>query len=137
VMLLAVFSTCGCGKSTVPVDDDGENLRQLAVAYSQYAGMNRGVGPGDEQALKEFIAGQSGGEFDVNAMFASTRDGQPYVVLYGRQARLPRSDVPPDLIAYEHTGVDGQRYVAFGGGAMETLDEESLAKLLPEGHTLP
>jgi hypothetical protein len=127
----------GCGKSTVPNDDEGEKLRQLAVAYSQFAGMNRGTGPSDEQVLNKFIAGQSGGDFDVDAMFVSDRDGEPYVVLYGRPARLPRSDMPADLVAYEKTGVDGQRYVAFGGGVIETLDEEALTEFLPEGHTLP
>jgi hypothetical protein len=64
---------------------------------------------------------------NVDELFKSERDGQPYVIFYGP----PPAGVNPDLVGYEQTGFDGKRYVGFGLGVVGEVDEQRFAELVP------
>ena len=68
---------------------------------------------------------------DVESLFVSPRDGQPYVVRYGLKFGGPSPGGSP-VVAYEQTGVGGYRYVAFAVGGAEQVDEKRFRELVPE-----
>jgi hypothetical protein len=98
--------------------------------YGRYRAAHRGTPPPDEAALKKFISGlspteQSGLGIDpanLEKMFTSPRDGQPYVVLYKSSGAV---------IAYEQVGKNGKRLVAYPDTKVEEVDEARLKELVP------
>jgi hypothetical protein len=105
-------------------------MRAFAIAFGQFTGQNRGRPPKNEEQLRKFIEQmgpawmESHGVDSVDELFTSPRDGQPYVVLYGRR----RSKV----IAYEAEGKDGKRFVADDLGNVELADEARFNELVPD-----
>jgi hypothetical protein len=73
-----------------------------------------------------------GGAPDLNALFVSPRDNQPYVVRYDldRSQLMPGPTMP--IIAYEQTGVNGNRYVADMVGGVREVDETKFRELVPD-----
>jgi hypothetical protein len=70
---------------------------------------------------------------DPSPYFRSTRDGQEYVVVWGLQLE---SVSPDTIIAYERTGVDGNRMVVNRDGIAKEVSKEEFAGLkFPKGHT--
>jgi hypothetical protein len=67
---------------------------------------------------------------DVQALFVSSRDKEPYVILYGPLTGPPGPGGQP-VFAYEKTGVGGTRMVATSLGAVEEVDETRLKQLVP------
>lgn len=128
-------------------------MRNLAVLLGQYTGRHQGRGPKDEQEFKTYLRGLSADEMrsfggDVDKLFVSPRDLQPYVIRYGQSAGppgMPGSGLRPGesitvgpnspnaynepLVAYEKTGVEGKRYVAYQTGKVELVDEARLQQL--------
>jgi hypothetical protein len=132
VALLALTCTSGCSESTVPNDDDGEKLRQLTILYAQFAVTNEDTGPADEAEFKQFIS-QRPGEIDIEPMFMSERDGQPFVILYGKKlTNSYGSSGPPDVVIYEEVGVGGKRYLGAAGGEVGIVDEAKFKELVPD-----
>jgi hypothetical protein len=131
LMLLVVCSTCGCDEPEAPNDDGGAELSRLNRLYSEYAALNGGTGPPDEATFKQFVSRQPDGQ-DVDAMFVSDRDDQPYVILYGKKlATSFEQDAPPDVIIYEQTGAGGGRYLGAASGETGAVDEEKFKELVP------
>jgi hypothetical protein len=101
--------------------------------YAQATAQNGGRPPASEEQFKKFIAKQ--GTYMMQSyklqstddVFISERDGQPYVVLYGK----PPQGTASGLCAYEKTGVDGRRYVGYMLGMIEEVDETRFRELVP------
>ncbi len=136
--LVLVVVMAGCSpKSQVPVGKPAENVRKLALAYVQFSGTNRGVGPTDQASLKKFMIGRSGlTEQEADALFVSPRDNQPYVILWGLHPEGsgpmgPTAPKPP-VIIYEKDGADGTRYVADGHMQILELSEQDFSKAVPK-----
>lgn len=112
------------------------NVKNIAIFYGRYMSQNRGQTPPDKEALKKFIASHPATELaalkitDVEPMFVSPRDQQPYVVLYGVKLPPPSPAGSP-VIAYEKDGVGGRRFVAFANAGVEELDEARFRELVP------
>jgi hypothetical protein len=130
----AVF--LGCRSANVEPPPPVEvSLQKLVVLYGQYLGRHRGAAPVDEAAFRKSIEGLSDGErgsrglSDINAVFTSPRDKQPYVVRYGGKIGAPGPDGPP-WVAYEKEGQGGKRYIGFATGQMEEVDERRLQEIL-------
>jgi hypothetical protein len=128
----------GCGSNEKQVAKESSNLKPLMVLYGRYIGQHRGQPPPDETTFKEFIkstdtsALPAGGvKGDVDALFISTRDQQPYVIIYGQPKGPPGPGGQP-VVAYEQVGVDGRRYVASTLGAIEEVDEARFRELVPD-----
>lgn len=138
VAFLAAILPFGCAASReVPQAPAEAHLKALAVFYGRYVAQNRGQSPKDEQALKAFI--QSLPEADraslktenVDSIFTSPRDGQPYVVRYGVPLGMPGPQGAP-VIAHEQTGAGGERYVATSLGDVRLVDDEQFQQLTTE-----
>jgi hypothetical protein len=64
-------------------------------------------------------------------MLVSPRDGEPYVVLYN----VAVTGSKPVVVAYEQSGKDGHRYIAFDFGGVEIADEARFAKMVGQAKT--
>jgi hypothetical protein len=133
-VLLSILVGCGSQEETQTYDREKSRLRWLLKvrthALSQGKMLasaddyNRYVQNLDPELRKRVMEGS--GVSNVDDLFISERDGKPYVIFYQRPA-----GVTADVFGYEQTGVDGKRYVAFTLGAMEEVDEQRFAELVP------
>ena len=138
LVVLSCLLAGGCGPGTAPPPAPQEvHLKQLAILYGKYTGRHQGQGPKSEDDFKAFIkklppADLAGADpNNIDALFTSPRDGQPYKVLYNVRMASPGPQGAP-VIAYEQTGEGGRRYVADALGGVQELDEEAFAKRVPE-----
>ena len=97
---------------------------------------HRGQPPANEAEFRTFVEKEGPSlleQFalkDVSSLFVSSRDNQPYVILYGPLSGPPGPAGQP-VFAYEKTGVGGKRMVASGLGAVEEVDEARFKELVP------
>lgn len=135
-MLSAFIAGCGRGTSNVPDDDAAENIRQLAVAYLEYAATHKGVGPGDQAALAKTLVTTAGiSAEEANARFTSPRDKKPYVIRWKQRPREPALGPDPpkaSLLIYEQDGLGGTRYTADGQLAIKEMSDEDIRATYPE-----
>lgn len=133
VLGLAVSLFLGCTGSSQQAQKQTSHLRTLLSMFNS-AASQMGRPPKSEEELKGFIQEKGAKVLErleiagVDELFLSERDGQPFVVLYGRKPQGVRRDV----VAYEQTGVDGIRHVGFDLGMIEDVDEEKFRELVPE-----
>ncbi|MCA9188626.1 MAG: hypothetical protein KDA99_23530 [Planctomycetales bacterium] len=131
-----ITATSGCGKST-PSDPARTHLGALASIYSQFRSQNRGQLPRNEADLRTFAEANGGptmeqfGISDVDSLFVSERDNQPYTILFGRDAAR-YSGNSGSVIGYEKQGLDGQRVVGFSSGMAELVSEDDFLKMVPK-----
>lgn len=124
--LASVFS--GCGEQPPSVAFEESNLKKLALFYGHYQARHQGQLPADEKSFKEFIKQQqllldSQGIKDVDALFISERDKQPYVIIYAGEPLGTQGPGGSPVVAYEKQGVGGKRYVASSLGAVENVED--------------
>jgi len=128
VVCVAV-AVCGCGvRTSAPTS----NIATITGYYIQYAGEHANASPPDAEAFRRYVANQGVG--DLDAVFVSTRDGQPYAVRYGinlggspELASLPPSDQPKIVILHEAGGVGGMKMTATHAGlTFETADPSTV-----------
>jgi hypothetical protein len=139
VLLFAATASllaAGCGSNAQKVEQETSNLKPLMILYGRYMGQHRGQPPPNEAAFKEFIktvgtAELPGGAKDVDSLFVSTRDKQPYAIIYGPPKGPPGPGGQP-VVAYEQTGVRGHRFVASLLGAIEEVDDAKFRQLVPD-----
>lgn len=131
--LCCLQTSCTSGPTAPP---EGEaHLGKLARAYGMYQAKHRGQTPPSEAKFKEFLKNNKEIRTnfkidDVNALFISPRDKQPYVVKYGLRSTAIINPKLPPLIAYEKTGVNGKHYVAYGTTEVTEVDEARLKELV-------
>ncbi len=131
VLLTCVLGIAGCGGGgpTQAEQQLTSNMQGLANAYGQCTSQNRGRPPRNEAQLRKFIESQGPGWLEqyraetVDDIFISSRDGKPYVVLYGKPGAK--------YIAYEQEGVDGTRFVADNLGIATEMDEAMFGQEVP------
>ncbi len=98
--------------------------------------MHRGESPANEAGFKHFIQSLPPEQLaamkatDADKLFTSARDHEPYVIVYGKPNGPPGPAGAP-VIAYEHTGIEGKRFVASSMGAVEEVDEAHFRQLVP------
>jgi len=137
-----LFAFCvvaaGCeGKTGRELEPVEANVKNIAIFYGRYLSQNRGRTPPDQEALKKFITSHPATELaalkitDVEQLFVSPRDNQPYVVLYGAKLPPPGPSGSP-VIAYEKDGAGGRRFVAFANAGVEELDDVRFRQLVPQ-----
>jgi hypothetical protein len=129
--LVALMAGCNSTSNSTSGDDGEPHITRLAAQYFLYMNAHQGTAPPSEEAFKQFVAERaeaasaSAGANTVDALFVSPRDHQPYVVLYG-------ADVGPEgVVAYERSGVDGRRFVAYRAGFAREVDQAELRKIVP------
>lgn len=121
----------GCGANAKTQVNQSSHLRTLVALYNSASGQ-LGRAPASEEEFKEFVQSKAMSTLEkmeianVDDLLVSQRDGQPYVVIYGKRPPGVRRDV----IAYEQTGVDGVRQVGFDLGMIEDVPPEEFGELV-------
>ena len=104
------------------------NLQRLANLYVTFQSRNEWRGPADEAKFRTFIAAYNPDKLrrigvdpgQVDALFVSERDGQPFKIRY----RVPGSSMGSSApVVFEATGVDGRREVGFLNMTHEEFDQ--------------
>ena len=115
--VFVAFATAGCGgqPATAPTEI---SLRKLASYYGMFISSHKGTAPANESELRGFIKDKAVDD-DLESLFRSSRDGQPYVVVYFGTKKVS----PSTVIAYEKDGQAGKRFVAFSTTVVRELDE--------------
>jgi len=135
-ILLFCALPLGCGGQSESRQREESALKPLALFYGQFTGRHQGQPPASEAEFKEFVRSLSSEALarfnitDPESLFVSSRDGQPYVVIYGPSSGPPGPAGSP-VIAYEQVGVRGKRFVASSLGAVEEVDEARFKELVP------
>lgn len=118
--LICVLGLAGCSESGPRTDDAELNLRRIVQAYEQASFPRLPANVGDLKGqFKEL-----GDKRDPEVILRSPRDGQPYVILFGRPLD---SSNRTTILAYEKSGKDGKRYVVMLSRDIKLLTEEEFA----------
>jgi hypothetical protein len=127
IAVLASPVGCDTRSSSAQVDP---NLRTVAGLYADFLRQNSGRAPRDRDEFRSFI-GEHGasrlkaaGVSDIDALFSSTRDGQPLVIFYESNQNALAAQ---GIIGHEAVGIDGFRTVAYRFGTAGLLEESKLA----------
>ena len=129
VAIALVVTLVGCGGGGGPSTQD-THIKKITDLYISCVASNQGRQPPNEAALKAYAKRLSPellavmGIDDVDAIFVSPRDSQPYVVAYA----TAKPSGP--ILAYEREGADGKRLVATREGAVQELEEAEFQRLL-------
>ncbi len=128
----------GCGKGNIGdkmvAEGNDANVKRLANLYYFHQLKNNFEGPADEAAFKSFInsldderlkmAGVEKAE--VDNLFVSERDSQPFKIRYGLLSKVRGPSLP---VVFEETGVSGMRQVGFTNSAMQEVDQAEYDRL--------
>jgi len=128
--LLLVASVVGCGTRQEPTPEGELHIQDLAGWYQKFRRANRGRYPPNEQAFATFIGSslkQAGDSRDPQELLTSPRDGQKYVVTYGK-ATSPAPNT--SVVAYEKEGVDGKKLIVFETKESKEVDDTQLKSLV-------
>lgn len=110
------------------------NIQRVSNLYAAHQTYKNGQGPKNEAEFKQFVRDFDPTKLDmmgidpanVDAIFVSERDNQPFVIRY--QVGGGRGSVDP--VVFEQTGVGGKKQVGFTGGKVEEVDDATAEKML-------
>ena len=105
MLIVSVLLSLGCSKAEDPAAVEmRSNMRALAVCYGDYMKANRGRIPKNEKSFRKWLEKRGDDYLDslkvdsIDDVFISSRDNEPYVVIYGKKQ---------SIVAYEAVGIDG------------------------------
>lgn len=129
--LVAVLGAAsGCEPGGPPPPEGQIAIETVAKWYQLYRAEHRGRPPANEEAFLGFIQArldERGQKLDREALLTSPRDGEKFVVQYGR----PISNNPDRNVAvYEQEGYRGKKLVAFETAWAKEVDDAELQSLL-------
>jgi hypothetical protein len=139
LVFVLMLSANGCAQSDPLASPNAVTLRRVACVYLDYAAAKGGGPANDAQLLAHaknvalFDPLATGSDpLAGDAPLISQRDGEALVIRYGVRVSLARGlNAPP--IAFENSGMNGTRLVAFANGKVACVDEnELLGTLGPE-----
>lgn len=131
ILAFALLVFAGCGpKSTIKSTND-VRLAGLTQIWTKYQAVNAGEVP---KSLDEFKAfAEERGTFAVHEdlesvgdLFVSDADGQPFVMLFGKEQFKHGG---AKVIAHEASATDGKVWIATYGGAPAQITESELKNL--------
>lgn len=122
VLLLGAIG--GCRSATTPPEDSRPS--KLAIYYGRYMSQHQGKSPPNEAEFKKFIK-KTDAEANLDELFVSPRDKEPYVVRYDMKASMPGAMT---ITVHERTGVAGSRMISLSTGQVKTVDEAEFKELL-------
>jgi hypothetical protein len=105
-------------------------IENVAKWRQLYCADHSGKPPADEQSFVAFIKkklSERGEAFNPDQLLLSPRDGQRFVVLYGKQ---PEKIGDVSVTVHEKTGYDGKLLVAFENGRSREVDAAELPSLM-------
>jgi hypothetical protein len=126
VTLLAAIG-CSEGGTTPPSTADQQAIRNVANWYGKFRQNNGGKTPTNEAEFLAFIEKDMGKPVDRALLLMSPRDGQEYVVLYGKPIAANPEKNP---VVHEKVGSGGKKLVAFEFGSFREVDDAELQTML-------
>src|SRR5947207_15917680 len=110
-LLSGLAIVLGCSGSDTLNSPTAARLKKLSTMYLDYAVARNGGGPASEDVLKKHIRNSDGRTLQANgidkneidSLFISERDQQPFVVIYGIGIRQISGN-SKTVVAYEKTG---------------------------------
>lgn len=136
-LMLVCSVSCGAGdrSGSAIASVNRDNLQRLANLYDRFQLGHRWKGPKSEAEFKEFINGLDDSTLtrmgvsksEVDALFISERDGQPFKIKWGVQGA---SRGAPKPVVFEQMGVSGKRRVGFTGMKQEEVESDEYDQLL-------
>jgi hypothetical protein len=128
LVLISVSLQLGCGK-TAPPAVDKLAIEDVASWHQLYVASHGRKLPPDEAAFVDFVATtlkERGQEFDPATFLVSPRDGQKYVIQYGKElANLGSNRV----VVHEKEGYGGKVLVGYQMGGSAEVDAAELPAL--------
>ena len=120
LLLTCVMLFSGCGNKNDEAlslqDYNDTNIKKLCNTYKMFMEMHNYEGPKNAEELKDYLTNNAGAKVrrermgitdeDLDSMFTSERDEQPFEVRWGLKGQFDHA------IVFEKTGVEGKRLVA-------------------------
>jgi hypothetical protein len=129
-VLIALPLAIGCGKSAAPPVEGRLAIENIAKWRQMYVADHGNKPPADEAAFLNFIDGklkERGEAIDREAFLVSPRDGQKFIVQYGKDsAGLSATSV----VVHEQEGYGGKVLVAVESARSSEIDAAELPALL-------
>jgi hypothetical protein len=128
LVLMAVSLQLGCGK-TAPPPADRTAIEDVAGWHQLYVASHGRKLPPDEAAFVSFVEAQMkerGQEFDPATFLVSPRDGQKYVIQYGKESPTLGAD---NVVVHEKEGYGGKVLVGYQMGRSAEIDAAELPAL--------
>ncbi|MDA7902827.1 hypothetical protein N9B31_04135 [Mariniblastus sp.] len=133
--MVAIVLVAGCtGGNTVEQivgDINSNNTMRIASSYVMFQFKNNYKGPKNKEDFVKFLNDPENSlnlemmGFDMNdieSVLISERDNEEIQIRWGVKGSQRGCYEP---LAFEKTGVDGVRFVAFGNGKFEEIDDEA------------
>ncbi|MSQ94739.1 MAG: hypothetical protein EXR98_09310 [Gemmataceae bacterium] len=114
----------GCQQTQRPVEEARPS--QLAIFYGRFISKHQGQSPANEKELKDFIR-QEDASVNVDEIFISPRDKEPYVVRYKLGMAMPGAEM---VTVHEKTGANGKKMVGLATGQVRMVDDDEFQKLV-------
>ncbi len=138
LILVGLFAAGGCLNRVNPdsmiAKANDSNVKRLATMYSIFQTQNGFRGPKDEASFRQFIRQQDPQRMkvagmdisDVDSLFISERDNQPFKIRFGVNTVIRGPAMP---VIFEAEGIEGKRQVGFTNGPMQEVDSAEYEKL--------
>jgi hypothetical protein len=120
----ALVLPIGCQQTQKPAEEARPS--QLAIFYGRYISSHQGKSPDNEKELKDFIRTLDA-NVNVDDIFISPRDKEPYVVRYKLSMAMPGAEL---VTVYEKTGASGKRMVGLATGQVRLVNDDEFQKLV-------
>lgn len=120
---------CGMGGGAPPPEGQMA-IENVAKWYQLYRADHRGRPPADEDAFTGYIQSkldERGQTLDRDKLLTSPRDGQAYVIRYGKPTS---NNMDRNVAVYEQEGYRGKKLVAFEAAWAKEVDDAELQSLL-------
>jgi hypothetical protein len=136
--LVLLASGCGPRGESAVKAQQVPGLTQLGLFYSFHVSQHQGKPPADEAAFKAYIKSlpperlQQFKIENIDSMFVSPRDGKPYGVLYGGNAKRPARPGVGMAVAWEQDGRGGKRFVVDSLGKLDEVDQAKFEQMVPK-----
>ena len=136
-LMVALAMIAGCGDSDELNSPTAMRLKALATMYLDYAAQKSGGGPPNEAELKKYMKLVEGWVLEdrgvdpknLDALFISPRDQEPFVVLWGVGIKQISGTKAP-LVAYEKNAKNGKRLIVFANTKLDYVDDDGLKQVM-------
>jgi hypothetical protein len=136
LLAASVLLSSGCSGDDALNSPAAKKLKALGDVYLDYAVAKSGGGPADQaqlvkhmRSMPEFVLRDKGIDpKNLDDLFTSERDQEPFVVLYGTGVTEFSGD-SKQVLAYEKTGKNGKRLLVFASTKVAHVDEAELEQL--------
>jgi hypothetical protein len=122
VLAAALVGLCGCSSKEKPKDPTLNSLAIICHAYTVHC-YDKHRPPREAADLTGFVR-ELYPDTDLDQLFVSPRDGQPFAIFYGCPVN---NDGLNTVLAHEQVGANGTRYVLTQAGFVKEFKDDEFA----------